>query len=197
MSASRAWFTSAPSTRNRRKQSQVSVRIRAECRKLAIATGRNAFSSKLPSAPAMAITLSLPITWRQTISIASAWVGLTLPGMIEDPGSLDGRTSSPSPVRGPEPSQRMSLANLYSATATLRSAAEARTRAPREAMAANLLAALTNSSPVSAEISAATCSPNPGGEFSPVPTAVPPMASPRRPGRAARTVSAASSSWPT
>ena len=46
------------------------------------------------------------------MSIASAWVGLTLPGMIDEPGSLAGSTSSRRPVRGPDPSQRMSLANL-------------------------------------------------------------------------------------
>src|SRR6516162_108681 len=38
---------------------------------------------------------------------ASAWVGLTLPGMIEEPGSFSGRISSPKPERGPEPSRRI------------------------------------------------------------------------------------------
>src|ERR1700721_2511207 len=37
---------------------------------------------------------------------------LTLPGMIEDPGSFSGRISSPRPERGPEPSRRISLAIL-------------------------------------------------------------------------------------
>jgi hypothetical protein len=37
--------------------------------------------------------------------------------MIEDPGSLAGKISSSIPVRGPEPSQRRSLAILYSVTA--------------------------------------------------------------------------------
>ncbi len=46
----------------------------------------------------------------QTISMASACVGFTLPGMIDEPGSFGGRISSPSPLRGPEPSQRMSSA---------------------------------------------------------------------------------------
>ena len=53
---------------------------------------------------------SLPITWAQTMVSASHWVGLTLPGMIELPGSLAGRSSSPRPQRGPEPSRRTSLA---------------------------------------------------------------------------------------
>ena len=30
------------------------------------------------------------MTWQQTMVIASAWVGLTLPGMIEEPGSFSG-----------------------------------------------------------------------------------------------------------
>jgi hypothetical protein len=50
----------------------------------------------------------------QTICNASACVGFTFPGMIDDPGSFAGRMSSIGPVRGPEPSQRMSLAILNS-----------------------------------------------------------------------------------
>ena len=102
-------------------------------------TGRNALSSKLPSAPAIATAVSSPITWMATISIASAWVGLTLPGMIEEPGSLDGRISSCRPVRGPEPSQRMSLANLNSDTARARSAAETRTSASQRGLGGELV----------------------------------------------------------
>src|ERR1700731_3489818 len=44
--------------------------------------------------------------------MASHWVGLTLPGMIEEPGSFSGRLISPKPERGPEASRRMSLAIL-------------------------------------------------------------------------------------
>jgi hypothetical protein len=42
----------------------------------------------------MVTAVSEAMTWMATISIASAWVGLTFPGMIDDPGSLDGRISS-------------------------------------------------------------------------------------------------------
>lgn len=42
--------------------------------------------------------------------IASHWVGLTLPGMIEEPGSFSGKESSPRPHRGPEAKNLMSLA---------------------------------------------------------------------------------------
>ena len=61
------------------------------------------------------------MTWMQTMIIASLWVGLTFPGMIDEPGSLAGRTSSPRPLRGPEPSQRRSSAILVSETARVRS----------------------------------------------------------------------------
>src|SRR5580704_11002552 len=65
------------------------------------------------------------------MTIASHCVGLTLPGMIDEPGSLLGSFSSASPQRGPEASQRMSLAILISATASPRIAAWPRTMASR------------------------------------------------------------------
>ena len=80
----------------------------------------------------------------QTISIASACVGLTLPGMIDEPGSFEGRISSIRPVRGPEPSQRMSLAILNSVTAVVLSPACARTMRSRVPWAANLFSAVLN-----------------------------------------------------
>ena len=56
-----------------------------ECRKLWIITGLKTLSSKLPCEPAKPMAASLPITWTATMVIASHWVGLTLPGMIEEP----------------------------------------------------------------------------------------------------------------
>ena len=47
----------------------------------------------------------LPMTCAATMVTASHWVGFTLPGMIEEPGSFSGRRSSPKPERGPEPKQ--------------------------------------------------------------------------------------------
>jgi hypothetical protein len=70
----------------------------------------------------MPMATSLPMTWQQSMVSASHWVGLTLPGMIELPGSFSGMLSSPSPERGPEASQRMSLAIFISATASVFSA---------------------------------------------------------------------------
>ena len=54
-----------------------------------------------------------------TITIASHWVGLTLPGMIDEPGSLAGIVISPMPQRGPLASQRTSFAILVSAQASV------------------------------------------------------------------------------
>ena len=157
-------------------------------------TGRKAFSSKLPSAPPICTATSELMIWMQTMSIASAWVGLTLPGMIDEPGSLDGRISSISPVRGPEPNHRMSLAILNRVTDADFNPAWARTMRSRVPWAANLLSAVLNRYPVSLAMTAATSSPNPAGELRPVPTAVPPMASRSRPAVACSTSTMASAS---
>ena len=55
-------------------------------------------SSKLPLAPATVTAASLPITWAQTIRVASGSTGLTLPGMMLDPGWRSGRWISARPV---------------------------------------------------------------------------------------------------
>ncbi len=127
--------------------------------------------------------------------MASHWVGLTLPGMIEDPGSLAGTTSSLMPHRGPEASHRMSLAIFISGTARARSPAEAATIASSPPWAANLLGAVVNGWPVCRAICAATATANPGGAFSPVPTAVPPMAISCKPGRVAESRSRPAPTW--
>src|SRR3546814_5513846 len=64
-----------------------------------------------------------------TIVSASHWVGSTLPGMIDEPGSFAGRMSSPIPLRGPEPRKRMSFAIFIAATAPTLSAPDAATSA--------------------------------------------------------------------
>ena len=78
----------------------------------------------------------------QTIIIASAWVGLTLPGMIDEPGSFEGKINSIRPVRGPEPSQRMSLAILNRVTEAAFKPACARTIRSNVPWAANLFSAV-------------------------------------------------------
>src|SRR3546814_5784810 len=79
---------------------------------------------------------------------ASHWVGLTLPGMIEEPGSFSGIVSSPMPQRGPLASQRTSFAIFIKAPAKVRSAADRFTSASCADRAKNLLSALRNGSPV-------------------------------------------------
>ena len=85
-------------------------------------SGLHTFNSKLPSAPPKLIATSLPITCAASITTASDCVGLTLPGMIDEPGSFSGMLSSPNPARGPDASQRMSLAILNKLTASVFSA---------------------------------------------------------------------------
>ena len=126
------------------------------------------------------------------MTIASHCVGLTLPGMMELPGSFSGNSSSPRPQRGPDASQRMSLATFISATATPRTAAIAATIASSEPCAANLLGAVTNGLPVSSAISLAMSREKSLGAFRPVPTAVPPAASRYSPSRDRAVLDAAS-----
>ena len=45
--------------------------------------------------------MSQPITWKQTWFTISGIDGLTLPGMIDDPGCTAGSVISSIPVRGP------------------------------------------------------------------------------------------------
>ena len=73
-------------------------------------TGMNTFNSKLPWEAAMPTAVSLAMTWTATMVTDSHWVGLTLPGIIELPGSFSGMKISPRPHRGPLDSQRMSFA---------------------------------------------------------------------------------------
>ncbi len=101
----------------------------------------------------MLTATSLPITCAAAIVSASHWVGLTLPGMIELPGSFSGIVISPRPERGPLASQRTSLAILNNAAASDFSAPCRLTSASAAPIASNLLGALTNGRPVAAAIS--------------------------------------------
>ena len=111
-------------------------------------SGLKTLSSKLPEAPPREMATSLPITCAQSMVIASDWVGLTLPGMMELPGSFSGMVISPRPERGPDASQRTSLAILKSAAARPLSAPCACTSASLAASASNLLGAVTKGWPV-------------------------------------------------
>src|SRR5437867_6558026 len=71
------------------------------------------------------------MTCTETMVRASACVGFTFPGMMEEPGSFSGSVSSPRPQRGPEASQRTSLAIFMSEAASVFSAPEAKTISSR------------------------------------------------------------------
>ena len=120
------------------------------------------------------MAVQLPMTCAHTIVRASHWVGLTLPGMILEPGSFSGRDSSPRPHLGPEPRNRMSLPIFINETATVFRQPPMWTTASWAASASNLLGAVTNDLPVISETFSATASAKPTLEFRPVPTAVPP-----------------------
>ena len=104
--------------------------------------------------------------------------------MMDEPGSFSGMKISPRPSRGPEASQRTSLAIFIMSAASAFSAPWAKTISSLLVSAWNLLGAVINFFPVRADISAATASPNSGRAFRPVPTAVPPSASSRTPSNA-------------
>src|SRR4051794_29577278 len=76
------------------------------------ASGMDMASSKLFWQAAAVRAESLPMTRWQTMRTDSGMTGLTLPGMMEEPGWTGGSSISPRPARGPEPIQRMSLAIL-------------------------------------------------------------------------------------
>ena len=82
-------------------------------------SGSMMLSSKFPPWPARAMVASLPMTWAATIMALSAMTGLTLPGMMEEPGWTSGSAISARLARGPAPSQRMSLAIFMRLTATV------------------------------------------------------------------------------
>src|SRR5690606_40214815 len=64
---------------------------------------------------------SLPRTWAAIIDNASHCVGFTLPGMIDEPGSLSGINISPIPLRGPDDNMRISFAIFIRLTADRKS----------------------------------------------------------------------------
>ena len=66
-----------------------------DCKMLCAINGLKTFNSKWPWEPAIVIPLWFPITFTQTIVTASDWVGFTLPGIIDEPGSFAGKISSP------------------------------------------------------------------------------------------------------
>ena len=107
---------------------------------------------------------------------ASHWVGFTLPGIIDDPGSFSGKFNSPSPDLGPDPSNLISLAILWSETATVFIIPDISTIASCVAIASNLFSAVLKLIPVNLDTLEANNFEKLFFVFKPVPTAVPPWA---------------------
>src|SRR3982750_4142231 len=97
--------------------------------------------------PQIVIVASLPTTWAATISTASGITGLTLPGMIELPGCRLGIEISPMPQRGPDASQRISLAILLTGAAIVFKTPEVSTAASLPPIASKRLGAGTKGQP--------------------------------------------------
>lgn len=94
--------------------------------------------------------------------------------MIEEPGSFSGNDNSPNPDLGPLPKNLISLAILCKAQANVFKDPPNSTMASLADKASNLLGAVVNLYPVSADTCSATDSAYPMYALSPVPTAVPP-----------------------
>ena len=78
------------------------------------------FNSSWPACTAIAIAVSQPITWNIAWSSISAITGLTLPGMMLEPGCTAGSRISSSPVDGPDASRRKSFAMRINVNASVR-----------------------------------------------------------------------------
>ncbi|SAJ12238.1 Uncharacterised protein [Enterobacter cloacae] len=146
------------------------------CNRLSATSGSITFSSKLPDWPATAMAASLPITWAATIAVASGITGLTLPGMIEEPGCSASSSISPSPASGPEFIQRRSLASFIRVTARVFNWPDAATAVSCEPIRAKKSSPGRNANPVRSFSSWLKRSANRGWALIPVPTAVPPCA---------------------
>src|SRR5258708_35935055 len=93
-----------------------------KCMMLKMTSGLYPFIPKYPPAPPKPTATSFAITCTAIMVMASACVGLTLPGMMDDPGSFAGMVNSAEPARGPHDISRMSFAILYQETARWREA---------------------------------------------------------------------------
>jgi len=79
-----------------------------------VITGSITLSWSWPADAASVTVRSRPITRKPTWLTTSGMTGLTLPGMIEEPGCICGRLISAKPQRGPLASILMSLQILVS-----------------------------------------------------------------------------------
>ncbi len=122
---------------------------------------------------------SNPTTWQQAWMTASGITGLTLPGMMLDPGWTAGNVISARPALGPDPIQRRSLQTFITEIAMTRKTPEISTKASLLDCASMADAGAVSAMPVRSTMAAIVCAANSGGALSPVPTAVPPRGTSR------------------
>ncbi|TLD45590.1 MAG: hypothetical protein FAZ92_02126 [Accumulibacter sp.] len=91
--------------------------VKIEVNRAKVITGSITLSCNWPADAARVTVRSSPITRKLVWLTTSGMTGLTLPGMIDDPGCICGRLISFRPQRGPEASMRMSLQILVSLAA--------------------------------------------------------------------------------
>ena len=110
----------------------------------------------------MVIVVWLPITCAHTMVSASAWVGLTLPGMIEEPGSFSGSDQLAEAGARAGAEQADVVGDLEQAGGErVQRAVGERPSASWAASASNLFGAVTNGRPVIAATFAANSSAKP------------------------------------
>ena len=114
------------------------------------------------------------MTRATTIVSDSTITGFTLPGMIEEPGCVSGRASSPIPARGPMPMSRTSDAIFHRPSAIARMPPCAAITASSDAWAWKWFGASRTGRPVNSERWAHARAAYSGWALIPVPTAVPP-----------------------
>src|SRR5262245_51318170 len=108
-----------PSTQCTRNVRAALMNIVCASKMHAAMTGSNTLSCNWPASALIETVRSLPITRQQTLLTTSGITGLTLPGMIDEPGCFGGRLISRNPQRGPEESSRKSLHTFESLIARL------------------------------------------------------------------------------
>ena len=122
---------------------------------------RKTFISRCPPAADAGLT-SLAMTQNGDHGQPSACVGLTLPGMIEEPGSVLRQDQFASPARPRRPGKRDVVGDLVERSGeAVRSAPEKCTSALRACAASNLFGAGVNGRSVSAAIPATAASAKP------------------------------------
>src|SRR5262245_27292775 len=112
-------FAVIPSTQWIRNVLAALMNIVCDSKMHAAITGSNTLSCSCPPSAAIETVRSELITRKQTMLTTSGITGLTLPGMIDEPGCFGGRLISRNPHRGPDESSRKSLQTFDSLMARL------------------------------------------------------------------------------